>query len=51
MDDDMKIAKRKTFNMLDIFVRFEAMNFSTYSASPVEKRKKTYSLCISFIHT
>ena len=26
--------------MLDIFVRFEAMNFSTYSASPVEKRRK-----------
>ena len=25
---------------LDIFVRFEAMNFSTYSASPVEKRRK-----------
>ena len=35
-----KIAKWKTFNMLDIFVRFEAMNFSTYSASPVEKRRK-----------
>ena len=30
----------KTFGMLDIFVRFEAMNFSTYSASPVEKRRK-----------
>ena len=26
--------------MLDIFVRFEAMNFSTYSAIPVEKRRK-----------
>ena len=35
-----KIAKWRTFNILDIFVLFEAMNFSTYSASPVEKRKK-----------
>ena len=26
--------------MLDIFVRFEAMNFSTYIVSPVEKRRK-----------
>ena len=26
--------------MLDIFVRFEAMNFSTYSVIPVEKRRK-----------
>ena len=26
--------------MLDIFVRFEAMNFSTYGASPVETRRK-----------
>ena len=25
--------------MLDIFVRFEDMNFSTYSASPVKKRR------------
>ena len=36
MDDDMKT----TFNMLDIFVRFEAMTFSTHSASPLEKRRK-----------
>ena len=35
-----KIAKWRTFNILDIFVRFEATNFSTYSASPVEKRRK-----------
>ena len=35
-----KKAKWKTFNMLDIFVLFEAMNFSTYSASPVGKRRK-----------
>ena len=33
----MKNSKMKTFGMLDIFVRFEAMNFSTYSASSVEK--------------
>ena len=26
--------------MLDIFVRFEAMNFSTYSVSPVGERRK-----------
>ena len=26
--------------MLDTFVRFEAMNFSRYSASSVEKRRK-----------
>ena len=26
--------------MLDVFVRYEAMNFSTYGASPVEKRRK-----------
>ena len=37
MDDVMKNSKMKTFDMLDIFVRFEGMNFSTYSASPVEK--------------
>ena len=35
-----KIANWKTFNTLDISVRFEAMNFSTYRASPVEKRRK-----------
>ena len=35
-----KIAKWRTFNILDIFVRFEATKFCTYSASPVEKRRK-----------
>ena len=36
-----KTAKwKQTFGMLDIFVRYEAMNFSTYGASPVEKRRK-----------
>ena len=40
MDDDMKNSKMKTFDMLFILVRYEAMNFSTYSASPVEKRRK-----------
>ena len=36
----MKNSKMKTFGMLDIFVRYETMNFSTYGASPVEKRRK-----------
>ena len=43
-----KIAKWKTFNMLDIFVRFEAMNFSTYSASPVGKRRKLIPMYIFY---
>ena len=49
MDNNMKNSKMKTFGMLDIFVRYEAMNFSIYSA-----RNKFPSfpmgLCISFIH-
>ena len=28
MDDNMKNSKMKTIEMLDIFVRYEAMNFS-----------------------
>ena len=38
----------KTFGMLDIFVRYEAMNFSTYSASPVEKRRKLIPMYIFY---
>ena len=45
----MKNSKMKTFGMLDIFVRFEAMNFSTYSASPIGNEGNLF-LCISFIH-
>ena len=45
----MKNNKMKTFGMLDIFVRFEAMNFSTYSASPIGNEGNLF-LCISFIH-
>ena len=36
--------------MLDIFVRFEAMNFSTYSGSPVEKRRKLIP-CVYLLST
>ena len=50
MDNNMKNSKMKTFDMLDIFVRYEAMNFSTYSTSPVEKRRKLIPIYISFIH-
>ena len=39
----------KTFGMLDIFVRYEAMNFSTYTASPIGNEGNLF-LCISFIH-
>ena len=39
----------KTFGMVDIFVRFEAMNFSTYSDSPIRNEGNLF-LCISFIH-
>ena len=39
----------KTFGMLDISVRFEAMNFSPYSASPIGNEGNLF-LCISFIH-
>ena len=39
----------KTFGMLYIFVRYEAMNFSTYSASPIGNEGNLF-LCISFIH-
>ena len=35
--------------MLDILVRYEAMNFSTYTASPIGNEGKLF-LCISFIH-
>ena len=49
MDDDMKNSKLKTFDMLDIFVRYEAMNFSTDSASPIGNKGNLF-LCISFIH-
>ena len=35
--------------MLDIFVRYEAMNFSTYSASPIGNEGNLF-LWISFIH-
>ena len=49
MDNNMKNSKMKTFGMLDIFVRFEAMNFSTYSASPIGNEGNLF-LCISFIH-
>ena len=50
MDNNMKNSKMKTFDMLDIFVRYEAMNFSTYTTSPVEKRRKLIPIYISFIH-
>ena len=49
MDNNMKNSKMKTFGMLDIFVRYEAMNFSTYSASPIGNEGNLF-LCISFIH-
>ena len=44
MDNNMK-----NFDMLDILVRYEAMNFSTYTASPIGNEGKLF-LCISFIH-
>ena len=44
-----KTAKwKQTFGMLDIFVRYEAMNFSTYSASPVGKRRKLIPMYIFY---
>ena len=45
----MKNSKMKAFGMLDTFVRFEGMNVSTYSASPVGNEGNLF-LCISFIH-
>ena len=36
----MKNSKMKTIEMLDIFVCHEALNFSSYGASAVEKRRK-----------
>ena len=47
MDDNMKNSKMKTFGMLDIFFRYEAMNFSTYS-SPVGKRGKLIPIYIFY---
>ena len=49
MDNNVKNSKMKIFGMLDIFVRYEAMNFSTYSASPIGNEGNLF-LCISFIH-
>ena len=48
MDNNVKNSKMKIFGMLDIFVRYEAMNFSTYSASPIGNEGNLF-LCISFI--
>ena len=50
MDNNMKNSKMKTFDMLDIFVRYEAMNFSTYGASPVEKRRNLFPMYIFYPH-
>ena len=51
MDDDMKNSKMKTFDILFILVRYEAMNFSTYSASPVEKRRKLMYIYVYLLST
>ena len=48
MDNNMKNSKMKTFDMLDIFVRYEDMNFSTYSTSPVGKRRKLIPIYIFY---
>ena len=40
MDDDMKKQQNEKHLTCQTFVRFEAMNSSTYSASPVEKGRK-----------
>ena len=52
MDNNMKNSKLKAFDKLDIVVRYEAMNFSTYSTSPVGKHRKLIPIYIyiSFIH-
>ena len=49
MDNNMKNSKRKTFTILDIYVRYEAMNFSTYSDSPLGSEGYLF-LHIAFIH-
>ena len=50
MDDNMKNSKMKTFDMLDIFVRYEALNFPTYIASPVGKRRRLIPMYIFYLH-
>ena len=48
MDNNMKNGKMKTFDMLDIFVRYEAVNFSTYSTSTVGKLRKLIPVYIFY---
>ena len=48
MDNNMKNSKMKLKGMLDLFLRYEAMNFSTYSASPVGKRRKLIPMYIFY---